>query len=490
MNRRHFIRYFSIVSVGTALPVRELFARYFTLKKPMIKGRVLGAGRPLAGVSISDGYEIVQTDKQGRYTLQPHSNARFIFIIVPAGYEIPSQKKVASFYESIASFGEEQVVNFTLEPLRVSDEKHAFIVWGDTQIWDKEDARQLNEISAPETKKVVETLGNQPVHGISLGDLVFDKFDLYPDYKAAVAASGIPFFQVIGNHDMDLGARSDEMSDITFKSHFGPTWYSFNRGKVHYVVLDNVFCHKSSRGYIGYLPENQLAWLEKDLALVPPGSTVVVSLHIPTKTGAAKRAGQREENASVTTSNRDILYKMLKPFNALILSAHTHVSENWVEGNLMEHNTATVCGAWWCGPVCSDGCPPGFAVYQAEGDRLSWYYHPAGGKKSDQFRLYPPGKSLEKPKHVIANVWNWDPAWKVEWLKDGQAMGTMEQFVGQDPMAKQLYEGPSLPAKHKWVEPSLTDHLFAAYPGEGAREIMVKVTDRFGEVYTNTIVIT
>jgi hypothetical protein len=489
MLRRHFLRNLSFVSAGLILPAQELFARYFGFKKPLVNGRVLGGGKPFAGVSISDGFEIVQTDNEGRYTLQPHSNARFVFIILPSGYEVPHANKVASFCESIAPSGDEQIVNFSLQPLKVSDERHACIIWGDTQILDKDDARQLNEISAPATRKVVQSLGNQPIHGIALGDLVFDKFDLFPDYKDAVAKTGIPFFQVIGNHDMDLGARSDEMSDITYKAHFGPTYYSFNRGKVHYVVLDNVFCHRPSRGYIGYLTEAQLAWLDKDLALVPKGSTVIVSLHIPTKTGAAKRAGQREESPAGHTSNRDILYKMLAPFNAHIMSAHTHVNENWVEGNLMEHNHGTVCGAWWSGPICGDGCPPGFAVYQVEGDTLSWQYYATDGGSAKQLRLYKPGKCSEKPESLVANVWNWDPAWKVEWWQDGKAMGEMERFTGRDPLAVTLYLGPELPAKHKWVEPNLTEHLFAAVPGNGAKEITVKATDRFGGVYEERIIL-
>jgi hypothetical protein len=489
MLRRYFLRNLTIVSAGLALPLQELFARYTSLKQPLVKGKVSAKGKGLANISVSDGYDIVQTNAKGQFTLQPHSNARFIFIIQPAGYQFPHNNGIANFYTTIDPSKKEQVVEFALVPLEVSDDKHAFIIWGDTQILDKEDARQLNEISAPETRKVIESLGNQPVHGIALGDLVFDKFDLYPDYKAAVAKTGVPFFQVIGNHDMDLGARSDEQSDKTYCEHFGPTYYSFNRGKVHYVVLDNVFNIRANRGYMGYIPENQLAWLEKDLSMVPAGSTVIVSLHIPTKTGAAKRAGLREESPGTHTSNRDILYKMLKPYNAHIMSAHTHVSENWVDGNLMEHNTGTVCGAWWSGPVCGDGCPPGFEVYEVEGDKLSWYYHPAGGKKEDQLRLYAPGKSTDKPRHVVANVWNWDPAWKVEWWKDGTAMGIMEQFVGQDPLAKQLYEGPTLPAKHKWVEPNLTDHLFAAFAGEGAKEIVVKATDRFGNVFQERIML-
>ena len=83
---------------------------------------------------------------------------------------------------------------FTLEPLAQTDDRHAFIIWGDTQIWDKEDARQLNEVSAPETRKVIESLGNQPVHGIALGDLVFDKFELFPRLQSCYGENRGAFF--------------------------------------------------------------------------------------------------------------------------------------------------------------------------------------------------------------------------------------------------------------------------------------------------------
>jgi len=487
MLRRHFLRNISFVSAGVVLPAQALFARFFRIRQPLVTGRLTSKGKPIVGVGITDGYDIVLTNVNGEYTLQPHSNAQFVYIILPPHYQFPHQQGIASFYRVIDGAANTQTIHFELEPLGMPDNRHSFVIWGDTQILDKADADQLNQLSAPKTKEVVAALGNQPVHGIALGDLVFDKFDLYPDYRAAVAQTGIPFFQVIGNHDMDLGARSDEQSQRTYCKEFGPTYYSFNRGKIHYVVLDDVFMNKTNRGYIGYLPENQLAWLEKDLALVPAGSTVVVSLHIPTRTYAAKRNGQREESPGGMVSNRDVLYKMLRPYKAHIMSAHTHVNENWIEGDLMEHNHGTVCGAWWSGPVCSDGCPPGVAVYQADGDNLSWYYVPTQGSRQQQMRLYAPGKSAEKPQHVVANVWNWDAAWKVEWWQDDKAMGAMEQFNGLDPLANDLYLGPQLPAKHKWVEPTLTDHLFAAQPAPGTRQVVVKVTDRFGMEYEEKI---
>lgn len=487
MLRRRFLRNLSFVSAGLTLPFHDVFGRYFGIKQPLVKGKVSAKGKGIANVAISDGFDIVQTNAKGEYVMQPHSGAGYVFIILPAGFQVPHKDGIPNYFATLDVSKREQVVDFLLEPLAQSDDRHAFIIWGDTQIWDKEDARQLNELSAPETRKVIESLGNQPVHGISLGDLVFDKFELFPDYKAAVAKTGVPFFQILGNHDMDLNARTDELSQETFKKHFGPTYYSFNRGKLHYVVLDDVFLINGQKRYIGYIPENQLAWLEKDLALVPSGSTVIVSVHIPTNTGAKRRAKANDENIANVVTNRSELYRMLKPFNAHIMSGHTHYNENWVEGNLMEHNHGTVCGAWWSGPVCDDGTPPGFGVYQVEGDKLSWYYHPVGGTKEQQLRLYAPGKSPDRPNSIVANVWNWDPAWKVEWWKDGTAMGAMEQFTGRDPLARELYEGPNLPAKHKWVEPELTDHLFAAYAGAGAKEIVVKATDRFGSVFEEKI---
>jgi hypothetical protein len=51
----------------------------------------------------------------------------------------------------------------------------------------------------------------------------------------------------------------------------------------------------TAKKYVGYLTENQLHWLEQDLASVPKGSTVVVSLHIPTNTGHARRNKLKEE---------------------------------------------------------------------------------------------------------------------------------------------------------------------------------------------------
>ena len=59
------------------------------------------------------------------------------------------------------------------------------------------------------------------------------------------------------------------------------------------MVLDDVFYFV--RRYLGYLPKHQLDWLKADLADVPQGSTVVVFMHIPTYSPAARRGDFKSE---------------------------------------------------------------------------------------------------------------------------------------------------------------------------------------------------
>lgn len=485
MERRNFLRNIGLFSAVAAVPVGNVFAgRKSLFAGNAVNGTVTSNGKGMANVVVSDGYNLVLTDKNGRYGFESHYNAEFVFVSTPAGHEFDHVNGVASFYKRIDRNNKQQTIDFALSKLKHPDEKHAFIIWGDTQIQSKEDAELLKMVSAPDTKAVAASLASQvSVHAIAVGDLVFDKFELFADYKQAVASVGVPFFQVIGNHDMDYTARTDDGSQQTYKEHFGPTYYSFNRGKIHYVVLDDVFFVGNAHRYIGYLTENQLTWLEKDLQQVPKGSTVVVSLHIPTNTSEAKKAKGKEENFGGSVSNREALYSLLKGYKVHIMSGHTHYNENWEKDNIMEHNHGTVCGAWWTGPICGDGTPSGYGVYEVDGNDVTWHYKSVGHTKEHQFVIHKKGAMPSRPNAVMANVWNYDDQWTVEWMEDGIAKGKMERIADLDPTAVELYKGPALPVKHKWVEPNLTDHLFIATPSTNAKEITVKVTDRFGKVY-------
>lgn len=495
INRRNFLKVFGLT--GAAFTMPPVIANEITGKQApdrqtaglILKGRVHSNGQGLKGVAVTDGYKVTVTDKNGNYELAGHSLAEFVYISIPQGHAFPNDKGIARFYHSVK--GQAGVVkkDFHLEKLGMDDNRHHFVVWADTQMISQADVELLKTTSAPDLAALVASYPKGSLfHGIGCGDLVWDKFELFPGYKEAIDMTGVTFFNVIGNHDMDIDSRTDDYSANTFKKEFGPTYYSFNRGEIHYVVLDDVFFIGTAKKYIGYLTENQLAWLEKDLALVKPGSTVVVSLHIPTNTGAARRT-KKEEEFGGTVSNRKQLYKLLAPYKAHIMSGHTHFNDNWEQDNMMEHNHGTVCGAWWTGPICGDGTPNGYGVYEVDGSDIRWYYKSTGKPKDHQLRIFAKGRSKDFPEEIIANVWNWDAKWKVEWFEDGMAKGMMEQRVAKDPWAVELYAGPELPAKHKFVEPSLADHIFFAKPSPNAKEILVKATDRFGNVYSEKLTV-
>ena len=58
--------------------------------------------------------------------------------------------------------------------------------------------------------------------GLSLGDLVGDNLDLHIPYAKTVKKVGIPWYQVMGNHDMNYEATADSLSDETFEKNSGP----------------------------------------------------------------------------------------------------------------------------------------------------------------------------------------------------------------------------------------------------------------------------
>ncbi|KAA9340730.1 calcineurin-like phosphoesterase C-terminal domain-containing protein [Adhaeribacter soli] len=493
VQRRDFLKKLGLAGVGLSLmpgliqaaPKYKMPAKGKDLSVVRLSGKVHTNGSGIANVAVTDGYNVVLTDAKGRYEFDSNATVEFVYISIPRGYEFPSEKSITRFYKRITAERGKFKADFELKKLTQDDTNHNYVVWADPQIISKSDAEQLKTESAPDLKKLVSSYAAGTLfHGFGCGDLVWDKFELFDDYQQALNHTAVQFFQVIGNHDMDLTARTDEHSAETFKKLFGPTYYSFNRGEIHYVVLDDVFFIGTAKKYIGYITEKQLAWLEQDLAHIKPGSTVVVNLHIPVFTRQHIRNKEKDEPLGGVVANRKELYRLLKPFKAHINSGHTHFNEKILEGdNIIEHVHGTVCGAWWTGPICFDGTPGGYGVYEVNGSDIKWYYKSTSLPKEHQLRLYPVGKVKEKPEHFAANVWNWDPQWKVEWLEDDRKMGEMQRETGYDPLSVELHEGTAKPAKHKWVEPQLTEHLFFAKPSPNTHKITVKVTDRFGNIF-------
>ncbi len=455
-------------------PTQETFVR--------VRGIVRSGKSRLAGVSVSDGLSVARTDDRGEFELIAGSAAAFVFVTLPSGYRIPTGPNgTARLYRALDTLSDEAVMHFELEPLEASDEHHGFFVLADPQTEDLQEMRLFREQTVPDLEKQSGEIGGD-LFAVACGDLMFDHLELFDDYESAVGPAGLPFFQVVGNHDLNQNAWVDFYANQTFEHHFGPSHYSFEHGAVHYVVLDDVFWHGD--GYIGYLTDTQLGWLAADLRYVEPGRTVVVFLHIPLFNTAFRRAGAARPEPGSAVLNRDALYELLRPYRAHVLSGHTHENEHVFRGGLHEQVHGTVCGAWWTGPVCHDGTPCGYGVYDVRGEEIRWRYKSTGSDLADQLRIYPWGADPTAPDEIVANVWNWDPKWEVTWYEEGELKGPMARRTGLDPLAVRLYGGQQLPAKRPWVNPQPTDHLFYAPARRTAREIRVEAQDRFGETYS------
>ena len=446
-----------------------------------VRGVVRSRGTGLPRVPVTDGAQVVDTAPDGTFELVTVPEQGFVRITLPSGYRIPLNRPgTARFYQALTRTSEQSAV-FELEPDPVPHDDHTLLLLGDIQTQDSTETGWFLSQSVPDLRGTAVSLGDEHAFGISCGDIMFDNLDLYPDYERGVAEIGIPFFQVVGNHDLDMDSPTDRGSIATFGNHFGPGNYSFNRGAVHYVVLDDVFWY--GRGYLGYLDADTLRWLQQDLARVEPGSPVIVATHIPVLGSQHLRFDEESPSTSLTITNREALYRLLEPFNAHILTGHTHECEHVFEQGTHEHVTGAVCGAWWSGPICHDGTPNGYCVYTIRGEQVSWRYKATGHEPDHQMRLHRTGTDPSAPGELLANIWNWDPEWTVRWFADGEPRGEMERRRGLDPLSVELHSGPDLPERRDWVEPVPVDHLFrAAVTGEEG-EVVVEATDRFGRVY-------
>jgi len=180
------------------------------------------------------------------------------------------------------------------------------------------------------------------------------------------------------------------------------------------------------------------------------------------------------------------LYHLLEGYQVHILSGHTHFNDNMIQGNIFEHCHGTVCGAWWSGPICYDGTPSGYAIYEANGSELKWKYKGTGIPIEEQFRVYSKGYQKDFPDHFSLNCWNYDPKWDISWYENGIKVGSPKKITALDPWSVELHAGPSLPARRTWVEPQLTDHLFFFQPNS-SENLVVEVIDRFGNKFTKQV---
>lgn len=450
-----------------------------------ISGKVSSKGVGLANVMVSDGYSCVLTSKDGQFLIHKNPKAKFVYITTPAGYLTEIDNTIPLFYKTIEDGND--VYDFNLIKNPKSDLKHTLYIQTDVQVADADELGKYKVIVA-DAKEYLEKYSKNDLFGIDCGDIVGDKPELYPGYMSEVSVLDIPLYRAMGNHDMTYYGRSFETSTKRFEGMFGPTYYSFNKGKVHYIVVNNNFYIGREYFYMGYLDETTLNWIEQDLKNVPEGSLVIMAMHIPTRRTPNQLSFEyNSKQIGGQTINTSALFSMLEKYNTHFITGHTHTNDNVIfSPTMMEHNTGAACGTWWQLDGCVDGTPSGYAIYEIDGNNIKWHFKGAGHPAEYQFRAYGFNSVKEFPNDIIANVWNYDPLWKVEWLEDGKIMGEMTQFTGLDPYVGEKCKDTSK-MKYSWISPGPTSHLFRATPQNSAAKLEIKVTDRFGKVYSKTI---
>lgn len=470
--------------------------------------------KPLSGIRVSNGKEIVKTDENGRYEL-PVEDDTILFVIKPRGWRTPiSEHQLPRFcyihkpegspdskYPGVAPTGPlPESVDFPLYPQEEPDEFKA-LLFGDPQ------PRDQKEVDYIAHDVVEELIGTDASFGVTLGDIAFDDLSVFEPQAKMIALLGIPWYNVIGNHDINMDAKHSHHHNETFNRVFGPSYYSFDYGPVHFLVLDDIEWLVDQNGgkgrYRGGLGDEQMAFIKNDLAMIPEDQLVVLMMHIPL----------------VEVRDRLELYRLIeqRPF-CMSISAHKHFHEHryitqadgW-RGPKPHHHVinVTVSGSWWQGApdergiphtLMKDGAPNGYSIISFDGQEYSLEFQAAGRPKNYQMQIHAPDAvsigELEKAT-VFANVFNGSEKTRVEmrlgetgeWTPMRQTREPDPKFLEAVEIEKELGEVPwrNLP------KPGNSSHLWKANLKEGAEAgtywLHFRATEEDGRVVTGQRVI-
>lgn len=448
-----------------------------------VVGRVTDGSNPIEGVVVSDGYSVVTTDADGVYQIGANSKAEFVYISIPADCEIPvDENNCPMHYQTIdMQTNEVQYKNFTLKKAAIQ-KNFRLLALADVQISIGAQVKCLEE-DIPVIAEYIKSLNDQPIYGISLGDLSWDNMAIYPTYKQNISKLNMPIFSVIGNHDHNNKVNNrDDLADAEFKEAFGPTYYSYNIGDCHFVVLDDVYYKgPSNDGYETTITTEQFNWLKKDLSYVSKDKLIILGVHIPIK----------RRNSTAHLTNIDELYDILEGYHVRILSGHSHDNYTTTHTAMIEEQTlGAICGSLWYKNnvrLCNDGSPSGYAIYEIVGNEIkNWYYKGIYTPKEEQMRLYKPGddKSGKYPNDALVNIFTWHTNWKsVELFEDGVLKQTLTDNIKViDPLAYTMLGGAQGRIK------ALNDHMFKYTPSINWNEIEVRAEDAYGNKYEKKII--
>ena len=389
-----------------------------------IRGTVKCAGTPVSGVTVTDGHSFTESGADGTFTLDADDDALFISIVTPSGYLAPMEQDIPQFFRPYAASTKRY--DFELRPWPATGEVYELLAIGDPQPKTAAHFDRLQTEIIPELQRAT-ALGKQrgtAQAALLLGDIVWDSPELFAGVREQFASLGIPVYGVIGNHDHDRNKYTDREATENYRNHFGPTYYAFDMGRTHYIVLDDIVYHGAKK-YDEQIDSLQLAWAAEYARRLPAGSRVCVAMHAPAM--KAWKGNQVMESAAR-------LMDAFAGHELHFITGHTHVNSNYdIREGVVEHNVAQICGNLWYDPINKDGTPKGYQLFRECGREFSWEYRSLGSPAVRQLRVWQPGQVEAFPGSVVAKIWNWDPCWTVVWYEDGRYRGAMQRIQIVDP---------------------------------------------------------
>ncbi len=363
--------------------------------------------------------------------------------------------------------------------------------------------RNQKEVDFVAHDVVEELIGTDASFGVTLGDIAFNNLETFEALNKTIALIGIPWYNVIGNHDINFDAQHDHHSDETFERVYGPAYYSFDYGQVHFIVLDDIEWFIPTEGgkgeYRGGLGGEQMEFIRNDLALMPEEQMVVLMMHIPL----------------VGVRDREELYRLIekRPF-CISISGHTHHHEHryikredgWLGPEPHHHIiNVTVCGSWWSGApdergiphtTMADGAPNGYSIISFDGTKYQLDFKAAGRPADYQMQIIAPeevSQSELEDTTVYVNVFNASERSTVEMSLGGEDWTRMQHTNEIDPLYQAVYDAEAavLATAPKWrqlAKPKPSTHLWKAKlpaaADAGTILLRVRATDANGKPYS------
>ena len=506
-----------------------------------VYGIVSSAGVGVENVVVSDGAEVTVTNEKGIYQLKSAKKWGYVFISVPSGYEVPSVGVLPQFHRALKNSADVvERADFKLEKVDGQDSYKIFML-GDMHLANRTgDLGQFAQFTSDLTDYMTRHKGEK-MYALTLGDMTWDLYwysnsYYFPQYLNTVNSQikNLQIFHTMGNHDNDFQTRSDYDAAVKYVDQICPTYYSFNIGKVHYVVMDDIDCSSydgsTSHNYVKSLSAEQLDWLAKDLSHVAKTTPVVVAMHA--QVFYPTTSGFKIDHDQVNTLR---LFDILDGYTVRFVTGHTHKLFNVtpdapiVDGhNFREYNSGSVCASWWWSGnltpgihIGTDGTPGGYGIWDVTGTDFQCLYKSTGWPEEYQFRSYDlnnvhfsmadvplmPSDISASVKNaymqyvnaypqnndneVLINIWNWNSDWTLSVVDENRKTLPYTEVWAYDPLhiaalSVKRFNNAGLKSTPSFITDKFT-HFFKVKADDADTDLVITVKDEFGNEWTENM---